>query len=132
MGCPLVPHPLSSTHPFNTKGTFLFSPRNPSFQHALQFNTKKTVSMLNWKVFGSLRRVLNWEVRWTDGCVELRCFGCWKGVVFVLNSGVLCGTEGYSIKCVGGHKTLRFANNQDRFKLLTCSMEFIALNLKWF
>ena len=46
-GSSSVPHPLRSTYRFNTKGSLLFSPKNPQFhtenpsvQHTPQFHTK--------------------------------------------------------------------------------------------
>ena len=85
-----VPHPLSSTHQFNTKGPVIFSPKIPQFKtkkplsstpKTLQFNILpffrcwmeecvELRGMLNWGVLGigleilgvELRSVLNWGV----------------------------------------------------------------------
>ena len=90
---PILRVPLNSTPPqFNTKGPLIFSPQNLSVHHTSQFNTpfssthssvqhQNTLSSTHPERFS----VLIW---WVFG-VELRDFGCWKGMVLVLNWGVL-------------------------------------------
>ena len=103
--------PLRSTHQFNTKGSLLFSPQNPSVQH------QKLLSSTP-KFFG---------IRcWTEECVELRDFGSGPCVE------LMYWTEGVCVELRGTLENVEILSRFfDNFHILNSLLKPV-LTQEWF